>query len=111
VARVATIAGFTIGASIVASIVDAIIGAITGVSVGSFGMAPASDDLSTAAVLGSTLLTTVITVVIAGAVAVFTSQLTLTTHADLRARVEPLNSGMLAADIGLQPPTTEAPAF
>lgn len=108
VARIATIIGFTVGASVLGSLINTIIGAITGASVGTFGMSPASDELSTAALVGSTLLTTVISVAIAGAVAVFTSQLTLTTYADLRARVEPLNAGTLAAEIGLQPPNAAA---
>lgn len=107
VSRVATIAGLTIAAGIAAAIIDGIINAITGASTGQFGGELATD-VSTGALVGSALLSTVISALIGGAAAVFTSQLTLTAYADLRARVEPLTTGVLASEIGLQPP---APTF
>jgi len=67
VARIATIAGFTIAASVLASIIDALVSAITGASTSQFGSS-VPDDVTTGALLGSALLTTVISVVIGGAV-------------------------------------------
>ena len=83
---------------------------LTGASTGPFAMAPASGDVSTGAILAGTVLTTLIFVLIGGATAIFTSQLTLTAYADLRARVEPLTTSVLVGEIGLQPPATATEA-
>ncbi|GIJ70437.1 hypothetical protein Voc01_053540 [Virgisporangium ochraceum] len=106
VARLATILGFTIAASVLGGIIDAIISSATGASAGQFEAVPS--DVTTGALIGGYLLSTLVAALIGAVAAVFTSQLTLTAYADLRARVEPLSTPVLASELGLQPPATAA---
>jgi hypothetical protein len=105
VARAATIIGLTVAVAVVAGIVDAIVSAITGASTNEFG-AVSGDNLGTGALIGSSILSTLIGALLGAVAAVFTSQLTLTAYADLRARVEPVSTAVLASELGLHPPTT-----
>jgi hypothetical protein len=91
VARVATIAGLGIGAAVVAGVVD-VIG----------GLVASPESASAPAFVISALVTSAIAVAIAGAVRILTDPLTVAAYADMRARVEPLNSAILAHEAAVR---------
>ncbi|MGE5156132.1 MAG: hypothetical protein ACM3JP_01375 [Betaproteobacteria bacterium] len=92
-ARVATIAGLSIGAAIVSAVVGAILSTATHASV------PGDSGL-----IASSIISTVIAAIIGGAVAVFIAPLTLTAYADMRARYEQITTPTIAWELGIQPP-------
>lgn len=101
VARVATIAGLTLAAGFLGSILSTVINAVAGVPTG-FGGVDASVDVSTGTLVVATAVGTLLSAAIGRAVAVLTTPLVLTAYADLRARVEPLATPVLAREIGLR---------
>ena len=80
----------------------AVAGGAAGMLVGSLFTALAAGLVAgpTGVLLGA-VTTTVLSAVVTGAVAVVTTPLTLVTYADLRARIEPCSTGLLATELGL----------
>ena len=95
VGRIAAIIGIGFGASIVAGILSGIIGAATGASTG-FTQTAAHTTVS----LAGTAVSALISAVIGGGAAILTGPLTLTAYAHLRARIEPLTTQTLLAELG-----------
>lgn len=93
VGRIATILGLTIGVAVVGAVLGGVVEAATSV--------PLTGD---AGVVTGSVLSTFLTAVIAGAVAVLTAPLTLTAYADMRARTEPVNAMVIAQQLGILPP-------
>lgn len=92
-ARVATVIGLTVGVALVAMVPAGIIDLVaTQVGSGTTGVAVGSIIAAGLAALAG------------GALAILTAPLTLTTYADMRARVEPLSTGVLAQELGLAAP-------
>src|SRR5262249_32453094 len=104
VARIATIFGLGIGAAIVAFILSVVVRGATGASLTGSGAA-----LGSGAVLGSgasvaaAVISTLLSAVISAAVAVLTAPLTVAAYADMRARVEPTNTTVIAQQLGILP--------
>lgn len=90
-ARVATIFGLTIGAGIVASIVGGIA-----------GLAAPPATASSTAIIAVAAVTAAVGAVISGAVRLFLDPLTVAAYADMRARIEPLSTPMLAHELGIR---------
>lgn len=90
-ARIATIFGITIGVSVVAGVIGA---------VGGFVAPPAT--ASTGALIATAAITAAVGAVIGGALRILTDPLTVAAYADMRARVEPLSSAMLAQELGIR---------
>jgi hypothetical protein len=88
VSRIATVFGITVGATVAAGLIVAVLNAI---------VPPESS--STAAVVGIALISTLISVVIAGGLAILTGPLIVTAYADMRARVEPVSTAMMADEL------------
>jgi hypothetical protein len=84
-ARVATIGGIALGGGLLAAVPGAIGGAITD---------PAS--ATTPALVVSELIGVAVSVAISGVLRVLTDPLTVAAYADMRARVEPLSSAVIA---------------
>ena len=110
VSRIATILGLVVGVGVLA----AIIAQIVQLAIGGAGPDLSSDGplFSTSMVVGLVASTVVAGLLNAGG-AVVTASLTLTAYADMRARVEPLSTAMLAGELGLAPvgaPEWGAPA-
>jgi hypothetical protein len=99
VGRIAAILGIGIGAAVVSSILSGIVGAAAGASA---GLAPTA--ASNGASVAATVVSVLISAVIARGTGVLTGPLTLTAYADLRARIEPLTTQTLLAELGT--PTT-----
>ncbi|WP_213450375.1 hypothetical protein [Rhizomonospora bruguierae] len=99
VGRLATILGLSIGASLV--------GALFGLFIN--GGARASLPGTTGVVVGE-VVTTLLSALIAGALAILIAPLTLTAYADMRARVEPVNTPMIAQQLGIAPPAQQPSA-
>ncbi|SNT65817.1 hypothetical protein SAMN05421812_12725 [Asanoa hainanensis] len=91
--RIATILGITFGVGVVGALIGGGIEAATGVSVN-----------GNAGIIAGSIVSTLLTSVISGAVAVLLAPLTLTAYADLRARVEPTNAMTIAQQLGILPP-------
>ncbi len=91
--RIATILGLTLGVALVGAVLGGAIEAGTSVSL-----------TGNAGVITGSIVSTLLTAVIAGAVAVLIAPLTLTAYADLRARVEPINALAIAQQLGIVPP-------
>jgi hypothetical protein len=89
VARVATIVGIGIGGWLLGALVGAIGGSITD-----------AETATTAALVTSQLIGSAVAVAISGVLRVLTDPLTVTAYADMRARIEPLSSGVLAQELG-----------
>jgi hypothetical protein len=89
IARIATVVGLSIGVSAVGGI----LGALVETALQSNG----------GLILGS-VFRTMLTVGLAAGLALVTAPLTLAAYADMRARVEPLNTAMLAQELGITPP-------
>jgi hypothetical protein len=85
-ARVATIFGIGLVAGLIASMISAIVGA-------GFGT------VGTAQSVGAGVTSTVIQVIFSAALGILTAPLTLATYADMRARVEPLSTAVLASEL------------
>jgi hypothetical protein len=107
VSRVATIFGISIGIGIV----GAIIGQVIELALGSpqtvitdFGVDARPTFTSTLIV--AVLANAVVTGLLSAGGAVLTAPLTLTAYADMRARVDPLSTAVLASEIGLTPAAT-----
>ena len=66
---------------------------------------PGTGPVFTGALVAGLIASSVVSGLIDAAGAVLTSVLTLTAYADLRARIEPLSTATLAAEIGLTPAT------
>jgi hypothetical protein len=96
--RVATIFGLSLGSGMVAALLGLI--AETASTAGLSG---------TAGIVTGSVLSTVLALIGGAAIGVLTAPLTLTTYADMRARIEPLSTGMLAVELGLAAPPA-APA-
>jgi hypothetical protein len=90
-ARIATLLGITVGVSIVAGIIGFIGGAAA---------PPAT--ASTGALIASAAVTAAFGAVIGGALRILTDPLTVAAYADMRARVEPLSSAMLAQELAIR---------
>jgi hypothetical protein len=88
VARVATLIGIGIAAALVIGVVGAILGVV----------AQAASS-GTGGLVSGTVLTTVFSVLATAVVGVLQAPLTLTTYADERARLEPLNTSVLAHEL------------
>ncbi|GIF63445.1 hypothetical protein Ais01nite_14800 [Asanoa ishikariensis] len=91
--RIATILGLTIGVALIGAMIGGIVEAATGVSMS-----------NNAGIITGSIVSTLLTSVISGAVAVLLAPLTLTAYADLRARVEPTNAMTIAQQLGVVPP-------
>jgi hypothetical protein len=87
-ARVATIAGLVIAVVLVSGVFGVIVNAVTNASTAGSG-----------ALVGSTAISAVFDIVVGAAIGVVLIPLILTTYADERARVEPLHTGILAAEL------------
>jgi hypothetical protein len=104
VARIATIFGLGIGAAIVAFILSLVVRGATGLSLAGSGAV-----FGSGAVLGSggsvaaAVISTLLSAVISAAVAVLTAPLTVAAYADMRARVEPTNTTVIAQQLGILP--------
>jgi hypothetical protein len=96
--RAFTIVGMSIGVNVVAAIFGSVIDAV----------ARNASDGTTGVVVGS-IISSFLGAVIAGALAVLIAPLILTTYADIRARVEPLNSAMIAQQLGIGVPVSAWP--
>lgn len=90
VGRTATIIGIGVAAGIVTTIFTRLIGAT--------GFAPTA--ASTSVSIAATVMSTVIGAITARSSAILTGPLTLTAYADLRARIEPLTTQTLLAELG-----------
>jgi hypothetical protein len=97
VARTATLLGLTLGVGLVIALVGQVIETLVA------SAAPGSDGVVAGAV-GTSLFGAVL----GGALAVLTAPLTLTAYADMRARVEAVNTDRIAWELGI--PTATAPA-
>jgi hypothetical protein len=97
-ARAFTIVGMSIGASVVAGILGSVIDAI----------ARNAAEGSTGVVIGS-VVSSAFGAVLGGALAVLLAPLTLAAYADTRARVEPLNSAVIAQQLGIAVPVSAWP--
>ncbi|MEV4539531.1 hypothetical protein AB0J82_37735 [Asanoa sp. NPDC049518] len=91
--RIATILGLTIGVSVVGAVIGGVVEAATSVSMP-----------DNAGIITGSIVSTLLTAVLAGAVAVLLAPLTLTAYADLRARTEPTNAMTIAQQLGVVPP-------
>jgi hypothetical protein len=98
-ARTATIVGISIGVSVVAAIFGGVFDAAGRAAV----------DGSGGVVVGS-VIGSLFAAVLSGALAVLLAPLTLTAYADMRARVEPLNSAVIAQQLGIAVPASAWPA-
>jgi hypothetical protein len=85
IGRIATIGGIGIGAAVVAAAVDFIGDAVV-----------RPESASTAAVVAATVFATAVSVFLTGGIRILTDPLTVAAYADMRARVEPLSSAVLA---------------
>jgi hypothetical protein len=90
-ARIATIFGITVGASFVGGVVGAIA-----------GLAAPPATASTAALVVAAAVAAAFATLIGGALRLFIDPLTVAAYADMRARVEPLSSAMLAHELGVR---------
>jgi hypothetical protein len=88
VSRVATILGITVGASFAAGLVVAILNAVV-----------RPETASTGALVATSVIGTLISVAVAGGLAMLTGPLTVTAYADMRARIEPLSTPQLAQEL------------
>jgi hypothetical protein len=98
-ARTATIIGISIGVSVLAAIFGSVFDAV--------GRQAA--DGTSGVVIGS-VIGSFFAAVLSGALAVLLAPLTLTAYADMRARVEPLNSAVIAQQLGIAVPAGMWPA-
>ncbi|WP_432987121.1 hypothetical protein [Dactylosporangium sp. CA-233914] len=99
-ARIATIAGLTLVIGIVSYVVAQIIAAaFTGT-----GSAASGTALTAAAVAG-VVVSQVFSTLLESGMKMLTDVLTVTAYADLRARLEPLSTPVLAAEVGITPAT------
>ncbi|MEV4617763.1 hypothetical protein AB0J74_03470 [Asanoa sp. NPDC049573] len=94
VARIATLLGLSFAAGLVGLAFSGIIEAA--VNAGS----------STAATVVGVIVSTLVSAVLSGAVAILGAPLTLTAYADMRARVEPFNAMVIAQELGVVPPAS-----
>ncbi|WP_327005644.1 hypothetical protein OHA72_63625 [Dactylosporangium sp. NBC_01737] len=102
ISRIATIGGISIGIAVVAYIVSQIIQSVPAGPT----FDPESGDLfgtAGTAYIVAVVIGSVVAELFSRAGAVLTSTLTLTTYADLRGRVEPLTTAILANEAGLAP--------
>ncbi|HET8658775.1 MAG TPA: hypothetical protein VFM55_07225 [Micromonosporaceae bacterium] len=97
VGRLATIMGLSIAGGMVGGLAAGLTG-----SLGDSLVNAALPD--TAGMVGGSVISTFIGTLVSGAMAVLLTPLTLAAYADLRARVEPLRTMMLAESLGIVPP-------
>jgi hypothetical protein len=88
VARVATIAGIGIGGSLLTAVTAAMGDAITN-----------PESATTPALVITELVGSAVAVAVAGVLRILTDPLTVTAYADMRARIEPLSSTVLAQEL------------
>jgi hypothetical protein len=105
-ARLCTVAGLALVVGIVSSVIGVIVAAA---DLGN-ATTPASAGPFAAASTTAVIVRTAVGGLLAALLRTFTSILLLTAYADLRARVEPLSTAVLAAEIGIAPPAPAAPA-
>ncbi|HTJ33576.1 MAG TPA: hypothetical protein VL738_10135 [Dactylosporangium sp.] len=106
VSRVATIGAMVVVLAIVSAVVSAVIAVVDLSQTG--GPAPGQvAAMSTTAVIVQTVLSGLLGALLG----TFTCVLVLTAYADMRARTEPLSTGVLAAEIGMTPATPSAPSL
>jgi len=91
VARTATILGMVVGVSVVGGI-------ITGIA----SLAAPPETASTGAFVASAAVSSGFGVVIGGALRILIDPLTVAAYADMRARIEPLSTGMLVQELGIR---------
>jgi hypothetical protein len=96
--RVFTIIGMSIGVTVVVGILGSVVDAV----------ARNASEGTTGVIVGS-VISSILGAVIGGALAVLLAPLTLTAYADMRARVEPLNSAMIAQQLGIGVPVSAWP--
>jgi hypothetical protein len=107
--RIATIFGIAVGVAVLGSLIGEVLDLIIAGTNGSgvFGQPsdPGAGPVFTGALVAGLIASSVVSGLIDAAGAVLTSVLTLTAYADLRARIEPLSTATLAAEVGLTPAT------
>jgi hypothetical protein len=96
--RIATILGLTLAGGLIGAVFTGVIEA-AGRNVGS------GDTGTIVGVVVSTLVTSVL----GGALAILVAPLTLTAYADMRARTEPFNAMVIAQELGVVPPQSPWP--
>jgi hypothetical protein len=89
VSRIATIFGLGFAAGVVAFIVSLVVRGILGSSL--TGTAP----------VGATVVSTVLSAVVSAGIAVLTAPLIVAAYADMRSRVEPINTATIAGQLGI----------
>jgi hypothetical protein len=96
VGRIATVFGLTIAASIAGGGIGSILDSA----------ARAASPGQTGIITGS-VFSTLLSAVIGAALAILTAPLTLVAYADMRARVEPVTSAVIAQQLGILPPPAQ----
>ncbi|HTF10972.1 MAG TPA: hypothetical protein VK659_22630 [Asanoa sp.] len=94
-ARIATILGLSLAGGLIAAVFGGVIDAAAS-NVGS----------GNAGTIVGVVVSTLVTAVLGGALAILVAPLTLTAYADMRARVEPFNAMVIAQELGVVPPPT-----
>jgi hypothetical protein len=102
-ARIATILAVTAGVGLATSIVNSIVNAATGLTTSPFGVPGPAYSQDPGTVVIAAVASSLVSAVLAGAVAVLTAPMTLTAYADLRARREGASGPMLAGELGIRP--------
>jgi len=104
--RIATIVGIKVLVAVVTYVISQIVDAATGATTSMMDTsASGSGPVFTGAVLASAIISNVIAGLIKAGAKLFTDVLTITAYADMRARMEPLSTAALAAELGLAPAT------
>jgi hypothetical protein len=96
VARIATILGLSIAATVVGGVIGAVI-----------DTAARAASLGTVGIVGGSIVSTLLAALIGGAIAILLAPLTLTAYADMRARVERLDTVVIAQELGIVPPAAQ----
>jgi hypothetical protein len=98
VARIATIMGLNFGVGIAGGLIGRL-----------FDAAARAASPGTVGVVAGSVSSTLVAAAIGGALAVLLAPLTLAAYADMRARLEPLNTMMIAQQLGIVPPAEPWP--
>ena len=97
VARVATIFGLTLAGALVGGVFGAVVNA------GALAAWP-----GTGGIIGGAVVSTLLSALAGGAIAILLAPLTLTAYADMRARHEPLTTMTVAHELGITAPPAES---
>jgi len=99
IARIATIVGLNFGVAIAGGFVGTL-----------FDAAARAASPGTVGLVAGSVASTLVAAAIGAALAILLAPLTLAAYADMRARLEPLNTMMIAQQLGIVPPAVPWPA-